>query len=78
MQRTKGLPSHPKHLQQHLIPRAAYVHVPFCAHRCGYCNFTLVAKRDDLIDAYIALKRAEIEAIEAVPHPLEFQLYYSV
>jgi glutamine synthetase len=33
---------------------------------------------DDLIDAYIALKRAEIEAIEAVPHPLEFQLYYSV
>ena len=20
-----------------------YVHVPFCAHRCGYCDFTLVA-----------------------------------
>ena len=33
---------------------------------------------DDLIDAYIALKRAEIEAIESVPHPVEFQLYYSV
>ena len=33
---------------------------------------------DDLIDAYIALKRAEIEAIEGVPHPVEFQLYYSV
>ena len=32
---------------------------------------------DDLIDAYIALKRAEIDAIESVPHPLEFQLYYS-
>ena len=33
---------------------------------------------DDLIDAYIALKRAEIEAVDGVPHPVEFQLYYSV
>ena len=32
---------------------------------------------DDLLDAYIALKRAEIEAVERVPHPVEFQLYYS-
>jgi oxygen-independent coproporphyrinogen-3 oxidase len=40
-------------------PRAAYVHVPFCRHRCGYCNFTLVAGRDDLIDDY--LRAIEIE-----------------
>jgi glutamine synthetase len=33
---------------------------------------------DDLIDTYIALKRGEIEAVEGVPHPVEFQLYYSV
>jgi glutamine synthetase len=33
---------------------------------------------DDMIDAYVALKRAEIEAVERVPHPVEFQLYYSV
>lgn len=32
---------------------------------------------DDLIDAHIALKRAEIEAVERVPHPVEYQLYYS-
>ena len=32
---------------------------------------------DDLLDAYIALRRAEIEAMERVPHPVEFQLYYS-
>jgi oxygen-independent coproporphyrinogen-3 oxidase len=35
------------------LPRSAYVHVPFCRHRCGYCNFTLVAGRDDLIDDYL-------------------------
>ena len=35
-------------------PRSAYVHVPFCRHRCGYCDFTLVAGRDDLIDRYLA------------------------
>ena len=32
---------------------------------------------DDMIDAYVTLKRAEIEAVERVPHPVEFQLYYS-
>lgn len=39
-------------------PRAVYVHVPFCAHRCPYCDFTLVAGRDDLVGSYLdALER---------------------
>jgi oxygen-independent coproporphyrinogen-3 oxidase len=39
-------------------PRAAYIHVPFCRHRCGYCNFTVLAGRDDLTGAYLeALER---------------------
>ena len=45
---------------QTAAPRACYVHVPFCRHRCGYCNFTLVAGRDDLIPAYLQAIKVEI------------------
>lgn len=41
-------------------PRAAYVHVPFCRHRCGYCNFTLIAGRDDLIERYLRALAKEL------------------
>lgn len=44
-------------------PRAAYVHVPFCRHRCGYCNFTLIAGRDDLIDAYLTALERELSQL---------------
>jgi oxygen-independent coproporphyrinogen-3 oxidase len=50
-------------------PTAAYVHVPFCAHRCGYCNFTLVAGRDDLIDRYLAAIERELSWLER-PRPV--------
>jgi len=48
-------------------PRSAYVHVPFCRHRCGYCNFTLVAGRDDLIPAFLDALEAELAALGG-PH----------
>ncbi len=41
-------------------PRSAYIHVPFCARRCGYCNFTLVAGRDDLVEPYLAAIEREL------------------
>jgi oxygen-independent coproporphyrinogen-3 oxidase len=40
--------------------RSAYIHVPFCAHRCGYCDFTLVAGRDDLVDRYLDAMELEL------------------
>ena len=45
------------------VPRAAYVHVPFCRHRCGYCNFTLIAGRDDLIDDYLRAMELELQTL---------------
>jgi oxygen-independent coproporphyrinogen III oxidase len=41
-------------------PRSAYIHVPFCRHHCGYCNFTLVAGRDDLIAMYLEALAREL------------------
>jgi oxygen-independent coproporphyrinogen-3 oxidase len=35
-------------------PRAAYVHIPFCAHKCGYCDFASLAGMDHLADRYLA------------------------
>ena len=48
-----------------LRPRAAYVHVPFCRHRCGYCDFSLVAGRDDLITDYLAAIERELTRLES-------------
>ena len=33
---------------------------------------------DDMIDAYIELKMAEVERSDMTPHPVEFDMYYSV
>src|SRR6516162_5014139 len=47
-----------------LWPRAAYVHIPFCAHHCGYCDFAVVAGRDHLIDRYLDALTAELATLE--------------
>jgi oxygen-independent coproporphyrinogen III oxidase len=55
---------------QNSAPRAAYIHVPFCAHRCGYCNFTLVAGRNDLIDDYLRAVEIELQSL-LEPHEVD-------
>lgn len=52
-------------------PRSAYIHIPFCAQRCGYCNFSLIAGRDDLIDRYLeALKLEMTQKLAEYEKPL--------
>lgn len=43
--------------------------MPFCRHRCGYCNFTLIAGRDDLAADY--LRAIELELARSVAKPCE-------
>jgi oxygen-independent coproporphyrinogen-3 oxidase len=53
-----------------LWPRAAYIHVPFCAHHCGYCDFAVAAGQDHLIDLYVEAVAAELAGLGA-PAPVD-------
>jgi oxygen-independent coproporphyrinogen-3 oxidase len=39
---------------------AAYIHLPFCARVCPYCDFAVVAGRDSLIERYVSAVVSEI------------------
>ena len=41
--------------------RHLYVHLPFCAHRCGYCDFVTVVGREELHARYVDAVLAELE-----------------
>src|SRR5579871_3278937 len=52
-----------------LWPRAAYVHVPFCAHHCGYCDFAIAVGRDGRVGAYLDAIAAEMATLGS-PQPV--------
>jgi len=52
-------------------PYAAYIHIPFCIYRCGYCNFTVVTGRKrDNDDAYLLAIGQEMEMLLQNPRPV--------
>src|SRR5579871_2727286 len=53
-----------------LDPRTAYIHIPFCAHHCGYCDFAVSAGQDQLIEHYLDAMAVEIRGLEH-PRPVE-------
>jgi oxygen-independent coproporphyrinogen-3 oxidase len=52
--------------------RHLYVHLPFCAHRCGYCDFVTAVGRRDQHGAYVGALLAELELErETLAHRIE-------
>jgi oxygen-independent coproporphyrinogen-3 oxidase len=41
-------------------PRSLYVHVPFCAHRCGYCDFVTTSRSPEIHERYVAALAREL------------------
>jgi oxygen-independent coproporphyrinogen-3 oxidase len=41
--------------------RHLYLHLPFCAHRCGYCDFVTVVGRSGTHEAYVDALISELE-----------------
>jgi len=54
-------------------PRSAYVHIPFCVHRCGYCNFSVVTGREDLVEPLLSALEIELGGLE---EPQEVETLY--
>jgi len=52
-----------------LHPQTAYVHIPFCAHHCGYCDFAVAIAQEHQIDLYLEALEAELSTLKN-PHPL--------
>jgi oxygen-independent coproporphyrinogen-3 oxidase len=49
--------------------RHLYVHLPFCAHRCGYCDFVTLVGREGEHAAYVDALLAELELERGVLAP---------
>jgi oxygen-independent coproporphyrinogen-3 oxidase len=65
-------PTRAKDVPPWVRPRAAYVHIPFCAHKCGYCDFASLAGADHMSRRYLdALEREMVMATACRPQPVD-------
>ena len=60
-----------------MISHSIYIHVPFCRHRCGYCDFNTYAGQEALIGSYVRALCREIDlAGAAVEESLPVQTIF--
>ncbi len=48
-------------MDAHEFPRHVYVHVPFCARRCAYCDFSIAVRRDVPVEEFTQALLGELD-----------------
>lgn len=56
-------------MPRYAAARHLYIHIPFCARRCAYCDFNTYANLEHRIDAYVAALCDELAAWRALADP---------
>jgi oxygen-independent coproporphyrinogen-3 oxidase len=57
-------------------PRHVYVHVPFCARRCSYCDFSIAVRTRVPVDEYLSALAAELSVRYPAGTPWEVDTIY--
>ena len=56
--------------------RHVYIHVPFCARRCAYCDFSIAVRRTVPVDEYLESLEREISIRFGAGAPREVDSIY--
>ncbi|MFN3532742.1 MAG: radical SAM family heme chaperone HemW [Candidatus Brocadia sp.] len=46
------------------LPNALYMHIPFCARKCKYCDFNSIVAETKIIDRYLHALEVELRALQ--------------
>jgi oxygen-independent coproporphyrinogen III oxidase len=57
-------------------PRHLYIHVPFCARRCSYCDFSIAVRRETPVAEYLTALAAELRLRFPQDGPWELDTLY--